>query len=271
MAFLPVPKNGRDIGQCIYCDSIEEPLTKEHAIPYGLNGPWTLLRASCHRCADITHRFERDSLGGLFPAFRTVLRMQTRRPKKRPKTLPLVLESRGVQRTIQVPLADFPLYLPTPRLSQPKAVTGDHTVNSASVKMDFMHVAGPSFESVSQKYPDVDFVGARLSFAPEEFARTLAKIAFCAGVYTLGLAPLRQSPIRQIVLGNDRDVWHWVGSWTGAQINEPKGLHAMQVRASGSVIHVILRIFAQFGAPEYHIVLGAVDQKFVNSSAWPWK
>jgi hypothetical protein len=137
--------------------------------------------------------------------------------------------------------------------------------------MDFLHVAGPSFESVSHRYPGVDFVGARLTFFPEEFVRTLAKIAFCAGVYPLGLAPLRQSPIRQIVLGKDRDVWHWVGSWTGDPMNEPKGLHAMQVRASGSDIHVILRLFAQFGAPEYHIVLGAADPEFAKSDAWPWK
>lgn len=219
----------------------------------------------------ITHRFERDSLRELLPAFRTVLRMQTRQPKKRPKTLPLVLELRGVQRTIQVPLTDFPLYLPMPRLPQPMAVTGDHVAYRASVKMEFIHVAGPSFETVSQRYTDVDFVGARLSFAPEEFARTLAKIAFCTGVYALGLEPLRNSPVRQIILGNDRDVWRWVGSWTGDQINEPKGLHAMQVRASGSDIHVILRLFAQFGAPGYHIVLGAADPAFVSSAAWPWK
>jgi hypothetical protein len=69
VAFLSVPKNARDVGQCIYCDATEEPLGKEHAVPYGLNGPWTLLRASCRICADITHRFERDSLRGLFPAF----------------------------------------------------------------------------------------------------------------------------------------------------------------------------------------------------------
>jgi hypothetical protein len=141
----------------------------------------------------------------------------------------------------------------------------------ASVKMEFIHVAGPSFEEVKQKYTDVDFVGARLSFAPEEFARTLAKIAFCAGVYVLGLEPLRKSPVRQVILGNDRDVWHWVGSWNGDQMNEPKGLHAMQVRASGSDIHIILRLFAQFGAPEYHIVLGAADPEFLSSAAWPWK
>ena len=45
----------------------------------------------------------------------------------------------------------------------------------------------------------------------------------------------------------------------------------MQVTASGSDIHVILRLFAQFGAPEYHVVLGPADPEFVKSDAWPWK
>ena len=182
-----------------------------------------------------------------------------------------MLESKGVQRTVHVPRTDFPLYLPAPRLPQPGAVTGDSLAQDISVKMDCIHVAGPSFASVSHRYTDVDFVGARLKFSPEEFARTLAKIAFCAGVYTLGLAPLRQSPIRQVILGKDRDVWHWIGSWTGDPMNESKSLHAMQVRASGSDIRVILRLFAQFGAPEYHIVLGAADPECVRSDSWPWQ
>lgn len=270
MAFLPILKNARDVGQCIYCDAIDVPLSTEHAVPYGINGPWTLLRASCQRCADITHQFERDSLRELFKTVRIVLKMQTRRPKKRPSTLPLVLESRGVQRTVQVSLTDFPLYFPIIRLPQPGSVTNARAY-ADSVKIEFIHLAGPSFESVSQRYADEDFVGASLSFVPEEFARTLAKIAFCAGVFSLGLEPLRQSPIRKIILGEERDVWRWVGSWTGDPMNKPEGLHAMQIRASGSDIHVLLRLFAQFGAPEYHILLGPVDPEFVSSDAWPWK
>jgi len=54
-------------------------------------------------------------------------------------------------------------------------------------------------------------------------------------------------------------------------MNPPTGLHAIQVRASGSDLHVFLRLFAQFGAPEYHVVLGQADPDFVNSDDWPFK
>ena len=30
-------------------------------------------------------------------------------------------------------------------------------------------------------------------------------------------------------------------------------------------------LFAQFGAPEYHIALGPASPEFVNSLAWLWK
>ena len=83
VANLPVPANGRFIGECIYCGATTG-LSKEHAVPYAINGPWTLLDASCKDCRDITHRFEHDTIRGVFPALRAVFRMQTRRKRERP-------------------------------------------------------------------------------------------------------------------------------------------------------------------------------------------
>lgn len=270
MAFLPIPSNARDVGECIYCGFVGDNLGTEHAVPYGLNGPWTLLRASCLRCAGITSRFERDTLRGLLSAIRPVLAMQTRHSKKRPASIPLVLESDGAKKTIQVSPTEFPLYLPTPLFPPPGVLAGTPPSPEISAKLSFVHVAGPSFEEVGRRH-GVDFVGARLTFSPQEFARTLAKIAFSAAVYALGTAPFTHTPIRRVILGEDPCVGHWVGSWTGEPVNEAKGLHAMQIRASGSDVHVILRLFAQFSAPEYYVVLGPADPDFVNSEAWPWK
>jgi hypothetical protein len=197
--------------------------------------------------------------------------MQTRRRAEREETLPLVIERAGVQEVVQVPRTEFPLYLPTPLFPPPGVVAGKQPAPGIFAKLAVIRVAGPTFEEVSKRYPGADFVGARATFAPQEFARTLAKIAFCAAVYALGTAPFTQTPIRRVILGKDQNIGYWVGSWEGDPVNEAKGLHAMQVRASGSDIHVILRLFAQFGAPEYHVALGPADPSFVASSQWPWK
>lgn len=196
--------------------------------------------------------------------------MQTRRPGKRSPNLSLVLESEGTRKTILLPLNEFPLYLPTPLFRPPGVLTGGPPSPEMSAELRFIHVAGPSFEEVGLRY-GVDFVGARLKFSPTEFARTLAKIAFGAAIYVLGVAPFTKTPIRRAILGEDPCIGHWVGSWTGEPMNEAKGLHAIQVRASGTDIHVILRLFAQFNAPEYLVVLGPADSNFVKSGAWPWR
>jgi hypothetical protein len=182
----------------------------------------------------------------------------------------LVLESNGIQRTIQVPRNEFPLYLPTPLFPPPGFLTGAPHSPGISTQLKFLHLAGPSFEEVVHRHA-ADFAGARLNFSPLDYARTLAKIAFTAAVYTLGLAPFTKTPIRRVILGEDSSVSQWVGSWSGEPVNEAKGLHAMKVRASGTDIHVVLRLFAQFGAPEYHVVLGPADPAFASSAAWPWK
>lgn len=195
--------------------------------------------------------------------------MQTRRPKERPSSFPLVLESQGVQRSVLVPRDEYPAYLPVPVLRPPGCLTGVVEEDLIS-EVRFLHVAGPSFQAVAERH-GADFVGARLSFAPAEFGRMLAKIAFSAAVYAMGLRPFRNSPIRRVILGEDKAVGHWVGSWTGDPINESRGLHAIKVLASGTDIHVVLRLFAQFDAPEYLVVLGSAEPEFVASAEWPWR
>jgi hypothetical protein len=270
MARLKVPVNSPAIGECIYCGTLEEPLNREHAVPYGLSGPWTLLRASCSACATITHQFERDVLRELWLPVRAVLALSTRRRDKRPKTLPLILESSGVRRTIEVPLAQFPGYLPTPLFPPPGVVVGRPKDEQVDPEMQFRHVSGPTFEAVAARFPGTDFVGGRVTLMPEMYGRMLAKIAYCAAVHALGIAAVRKSPLRDVILGTGHHVFHWVGSWRGEPINNSVGLHTMQLCASGTDLHVILRLFAQFGAPEYHIVLGPADEDFVASSSWPW-
>lgn len=270
LASIPIPKNARDIGQCIYCGKKDGPLSTEHAVPFGLHGTWTLLNASCKPCADKTSFLEKDTLSSLYGHIRNVLAMRTRHRNKRPTTLPLIVEPDELN-SIQVPLTEFPLYLPIPVFAPPGVITG-MLPTPGIVLSDFklLHIAGPSFKATQERI-GLDFAGERLTFSPELFAKTLAKIALCVGIYVLGLSPFTNSPLRQIILGENHCFGHWIGSWNGEVMNDPKGPFAAKVLATGSEIHVILRLFAQFNTPEYHVVLGEADPKFVNSQDWPWK
>ena len=267
---IPVAPDARDVGECIYCGVRDQPLHREHAVPYGLNGPWTLLRASCKACAQITHRFERDTLRCLWPTVRNALAMQTRRPRQRSATLSLVVVRGGVREVIQIPRERYPIYLPTPLFPAPGVISGRPLRRGVFTNLDALHLAGPSFKEASAEYPGAEFVAMHTNFSPEEFARTVAKIAFCAAVSALGIAPFFRSPIKSVILGQDEHIGHWVGCWEREEVIPPSGLHAVRVLCSGVDIHVILRLFAQFGAPEYHVVLGPADPAFVASDQWPW-
>ena len=121
--------NSPDIGVCIYCGERDAPLSTEHAVPYGLNGPWTLLRASCKACADITTGFERDVMRCLLPHVRNVLAMQTRRRDKRSGTLPLEVHRDGVKETALVPRNKYPTYFPA-LISEARGVLDGSGANS---------------------------------------------------------------------------------------------------------------------------------------------
>ena len=178
----------------------------------------------------------------------------------------------GVREVIQVPRSEFPIYVPTPLFPPPAVFWRSQPVRGVFTNLATIHVAGPTLKEASQRYPGAEFVGARTNFSPEDFAKTLAKIGFCAAVAALGLAAFTHTPIRKVILGSDPCIGQWVGSWHGEPVNETHGgLHAIKVQRSltGSDIHVVVRLFAQFGAPEYHIVLGEADPAFVASDEWP--
>ena len=267
-----VSLNGREIGECIYCGARDGQLGTEHAVPYGLNGPWTLLRASCAACAKITTRFEHDVMRRLWPDVRNVLAMQSRRRDKRSATLPLVLHRDGIREVVQVPRARFPTYLATPLFPPPATFWSSRPVRGVFANLEMIHLCGPSFEEASKEYPGADFVGMHTNFSAEDFARTVAKIGFCAAVSALGLGPFTNTPIRKVILGAEPCIGHWVGSWWGESVNGTRGgLHEIRVMCSepGAQIHAFVRLFAQFDAPEYHVLLGSADPEFVASSSWP--
>ncbi len=267
-----VSVNGRDVGECIYCGERDKALGTEHAVPYGLNGPWTLRRASCDTCAKTTTQFEHDVMRRLWPDVRNVLAMQSRRRDKRPATLPLVVQRDGIEEVVQVPRTNFPTYLVTPLFPPPARLWSSTPVKGVFGNLDMIYLCGPTFKEASKDYPGADFVGGHTNISAEDFARMIAKIGFCAAVSALGLGPFTSTPIRNIILGSDRCIGYWVGSWWGDSINGTHGgLHEIRVMCSqpGSQIHAFVRLFAQFGAPEYHVLLGPADPSFVASSAWP--
>lgn len=199
--------------------------------------------------------------------------MRTRRKGRRKRTLTLYVETETLGYKVELSPEQYPLYLPTPTFPPPGIVEGRAPKPDIDTTMDAIHVAGPTFLEASKQFPDAQFIGGRATFTPAHFAQSLAKMALCASVYTVGIHAVRTSPLRDLILGRDLNLGYWIGCWTGPSMTATHGLHDIRITASadGLCLHAFIRLFAQFGAPEYHIVVGAVPDECAQSADWPFR
>lgn len=145
-------------GYCIYCGSTGN-LSKEHIIPFAVDNPAYLPKASCERCRRKTQAFEQEVLrakGGMW-AVRVHRELQSRtHHKDAPRQYSLVvIDKNGEEKTIALPLAEYPIILPLPLFPLPASLTGDaRSVSSTGIKrMGVVTISfGQTPKEVAQKY-----------------------------------------------------------------------------------------------------------------------
>jgi hypothetical protein len=251
-------RQSRKIGKCIYCGRADESLSREHIIPEGLNGELTLTAASCKRHRDITARFEQDLLQNAFGPARIALHMRTKRPEDRPTHLPIRVKHAGKEIEMPVPLEEYPAVVALP-IFAPSAHLSGLSYSSGITIADYAYtqISGLSFSELHRKY-GYDYLGVRFEYQPVELARTVAKIGYGFAVLNLGLDRIAECYVLPALLGEASDIGRWVGCESTSPVSTSSGLHAVTLRIEGKEIHVLVRLFAQFGAPEYHVVVGRV-------------
>lgn len=216
------------IEQCIYCGKTEGAYTDEHVIPAGLDGTWTIPKASCNECQKITSRFEREVLRGFLHEPRIAMGSFTRRPEGRPSTLPLAINDI----VYNVPIGEHPASLTLVDFIPPTFGTGDFPKPGIHVRS---HGNSSQIDKIEKYYYEKIFPNLPLSekqeierrgslkikvtnsvtFSATEltaFAKLLAKIAHCASVANHGVERIRRNFIVPLILGKDQFCNHLVGT-----------------------------------------------------------
>jgi hypothetical protein len=244
--------------RCVYCGRSDLPLSDEHVVPFGINGPWVIANASCPNCAKITGRFEQQVQKGQLLMARTALKLKTRNPKQRPTTFPLYV--RGTLK--HVPIEEHaPLIVLQPFAAPSHHAGREHTPGRMTIAGELLiiHAGGLAPPFLNRKHGPGNW-GFRIAFDAFAFPRLMAKIGHCLAAVALGLngfepwaCPAMLSPIG--------DLGRWVGCLPAPFVNGATGLHEVSIRVVGDEAHAFVRLFAQLGAQEYFVVVGKLTPR----------
>lgn len=254
------------VGRCIYCGTSEVKLRNEHIVPYALNGKWQLLKASCPRCAEITSAFERDVCRTTLLVPRLLLGMRTRHKKRRPRTFPITILLDGKTHVIQVPPEQhyismfLPIFVPPAYLSHAPYDMGIGLIGAD------LRLRGLTFPELDAKYGKGKW-RFRIEYGEVvAFARMIAKIGYGFAVpHVGGVDGFDEVYVLPAILGKKDDVGRWVGCVGGKPRNVERGLHAIWTSIVGNEVHAFVRLFMQFDAPEYVVVVGRATNEALSA------
>lgn len=252
------------IGKCIYCGETEKLLRTEHIIPYGLNGPWEILEASCDKCAAITSAFESTVLKDSLIVPRVALDFPTRRRGQRPKKFLFAITRNGRQEVVEVPIQEHFAVMILPISEFPACLDRRPYEKGVTIKGAIeIKVGGPPIEEILKRYGTKE-LSIKVTWHGNCFERMLAKIAYGFSVAYLSIENLEEVYILPAILGQKDDVGRWVGTAKDIRLDIGKFLHHIELEIINEEIIVRIKLFALFNVPEYLVVVGRVAKHFLK-------
>ena len=240
------------VGACVYCGAKDEPLSDEHVVPYGLEGQWRLLEASCSRHRDVTASFEREVLRGPLRVLRASMPMRTRRKAERPTHLPLKVRHGSELSTLTLPVERHPAFVAMPVFQAPGPISGSAEGGIAVQRFVLL-----SHRDRAKRFRETTDANAVAIPLPDlvAFARMLAKIGFCFAVACEGYESMAGAPVLNIILGQETSIGNWIGCRNQTQPPDSPNLHEVALWGAGLELWAHVRLFAQMGTPEYAVRL----------------
>lgn len=252
-------ENLKPVGSCIYCGS-QTSLSREHIIPYALQGNWVLPKASCPVCARITSEFERKVLRDSLSAVRRAAGFRTRRPHEQPTDFPQKITKHGEEISLRVPIEDhltlllLPLVPTAAYIDKRKYVSGVDIIGTETL------VFGDDPTGIARKL-DAQSISVTETYDYTAFLRLIAKIGYCIAVARYGLDSIAKPYVLPSILGQNDDIGMWVGS-DGFQTKAENdvALHVVQGGIGDingeNLIMVKVKLFADAHPTGYHVIVG---------------
>lgn len=253
------------VGVCIYCGATEyapgsnRSLAAEHIIPLAIGGNLVLPEASCRSCERVTGRIESIALNNHLIGPRRAMGLKGRTPAhKSAKKLPVFVSRNGRDEKVMIPVEDHPSALFLLQLHNPpvlQTLLGQNTPDPVGFFVKWFNYKE---DVLREKYGIKEWSTTALDL--HVFTRMLAKIGYSYAVAKLGLNGF--DPVLKSAINDpDRNSAGAVPYVGGQPMQPPEpALHTIS-EGTGTVGEITLhsvqiRLFAQFGAPTYVVVVG---------------
>jgi hypothetical protein len=244
-------------GQCIYCRDKSNPeiLTREHIMPFALNGTLVIPKASCPKCSEITSKVETFCLQKMFIDARTHLGLASRSERRKKKPRPSLRvghigPSNEIEWWQELTAGKHPFALLSFEFGPAGILSRQPPNSTPSIQMCFTPAPGFA-ERFGQLAPNAS---TRYIVDTDLFARMLAKIAHSFAVGNLGITAFDPF-LTGVILGSDRDIFRYVGGAGGGSEKNPN-LHSIRLNVENGMVVVYIRLFAALDAPAYLIAVG---------------
>jgi hypothetical protein len=250
------------VGRCIYCLRTNCDLGDEHIIPQALGGNMILRDASCRECETIigagfesrlTHKTQ-----GMFANLRLRHDYKSKRPKDRPKKLPVTLiHHSGVKRIVNVPAKMVPRYwLTLVTAHEPGIILGTDPRAPGLGAPRWQHQE-EDILAIQSWYPGYS-VQLRGAGEYGDLMRLMAKIAHAMAAAEYGLEAFVPW-LPDYILGKDDAYPHYYVSGRVDETVDRLGDHRISLGTWGNDgvrIGVAVRLFCCYASPVYEVAVG---------------
>jgi hypothetical protein len=199
---------------------------------------------------------------------RVALGIQSRRKHSgAPTVLPLRVKRGNEWETLNLPYAEYPLVLEFFVFGIPGCVDPSYA-GGVRVRGHQAFSFGLHPEEVKARL-GVEQISAPRQYSPTNFAKMTAKVGYAMAVAVGAIVPSRGRPdVVDSILGKVDQIGRWVGTIAEPRVLNNDLLHDVSVHREEQSGFLFARVqyLTAVGSPIYGVILGKLDDPFVQSS-----
>jgi hypothetical protein len=249
----------RLMSACIYCGAAG--VGREHAIPGGLSGHFTLGAASCRDCERQSSAFELRLLRGPLLPIRVLFDLYEPDPKKPPPSLPVELSfPDGTTLVEDPPVQGHPAVLALPLLRPPLHLTGNTERPMQFTGEWAMQFNDPAVVAAYVRSRGANGLLYRSTIEVQALVQLIAKIGYCFAIGALGSDAIERTMPNPLVATVEQLTPFVGGDTSLAPADEDLHVVAVRVLDDGRAL-VDVRLLARYGTPTYTAIVGRTKER----------